>query len=238
MKTLKVEIGFTKTADILGDAELGRLFRGMLQYASSGAEPSLSGSEKILWPTVKEKIDSQLGSFMKRSAANKKNVTKRYESLRTPTNSYDSYKLVEQREEEERGENGEKKSAPLEPPVKEKTQREGKEGEDKNTLSGEKNLRAREAKTAHGGYGWVKLTDEQYSRLLADLGEDELKRCITYVDEAAQKTGNKNKWKDWNLVIRSCHRDGWGLKPGEAAARKMHTAPPDLDKLLKDLDKI
>jgi len=61
----------------------------------------------------------------------------------------------------------------------------------------------------YGEYGWVLLSDEQYQKLLGELGEEELKRCIRYVDESAQKTGNKNGWKDWNLVIRACHRDGW-----------------------------
>ncbi|MBP5729536.1 MAG: hypothetical protein J6Y48_20910 [Clostridia bacterium] len=55
------------------------------------------------------------------------------------------------------------------------------------------------------------MTPEEYSRLLEELGEAELKRCIDYVDESAQGNGNKNRWKDWNLVIRKCHRDGWGL---------------------------
>ena len=68
------------------------------------------------------------------------------------------------------------------------------------------------ARRAHGQYQWVRLTDEEYSRLLADLGEAELARCIAYVDEAAQSTGNKNKWKDWNLVIRKCSRDRWGIR--------------------------
>ena len=66
-------------------------------------------------------------------------------------------------------------------------------------------------KHKHGEYGWVLLTDEQYSRLLADLGEIELARCIAYIDESAQSTGNKNHWKDWNLVVRKCSRNGWGL---------------------------
>ena len=63
----------------------------------------------------------------------------------------------------------------------------------------------------YGQYGWVKLTDEEYARLLADLGEEELARCISYVDESAQGNGNKNKWKDWNLVIRKCSKGRWGL---------------------------
>lgn len=62
-----------------------------------------------------------------------------------------------------------------------------------------------------GKYGWVQLTNEERDRLKQDLGVEELIRCITYIDEAAQTTGNKNKWKDWNLVIRKCSREGWGL---------------------------
>lgn len=65
----------------------------------------------------------------------------------------------------------------------------------------------------YGEYGWVLLTDDQYIKLVADIGEQNVKRCIAYVDESAQQTGNKNKWKDWNLVIRKCHRDGWGVRP-------------------------
>ncbi len=68
----------------------------------------------------------------------------------------------------------------------------------------------KQAKKSFGDFGWVKLTDEEYHRLLNDLGEAEVKRCIAYVDESAQSTGNKNKWRDWNLVIRKCSRDGWG----------------------------
>ena len=67
------------------------------------------------------------------------------------------------------------------------------------------------AKHKHGEYGWVLLTDEQYTRLMAELGEAELQRSITYIDEIAQSTGNKNKWKDWNLVVRKCSKNGWGL---------------------------
>ncbi len=66
-------------------------------------------------------------------------------------------------------------------------------------------------KHKHGEYGWVLLTDEQYARLLADFGEEEVQRCITYIDESAQSNGNKNHWKDWNLVVRKCSRNGWGL---------------------------
>lgn len=66
------------------------------------------------------------------------------------------------------------------------------------------------SRKSYGEFGWVKLTDDEYKRLLNDLGEAEVKRCIAYVDESAQSTGNKNKWRDWNLVVRKCHKQGWG----------------------------
>ena len=49
------------------------------------------------------------------------------------------------------------------------------------------------AKKSYGAFGWVKLTDEQYSSLLNDLRESEAMRCISYVDESAQATGNNTK---------------------------------------------
>lgn len=70
----------------------------------------------------------------------------------------------------------------------------------------------------YGQYGWVKLSNEEYCCLSSDLGQAELERCITYIDEAAQSSGNKNRWRDWNLVIRRCHRDGWGLKQGNTGS--------------------
>ena len=60
-----------------------------------------------------------------------------------------------------------------------------------------------------GEFGWVKLTDRQYQSLMERLGPEELHRCITYVDEAAQSTNNRNRWKDWYLVVRRCHENRW-----------------------------
>lgn len=74
-------------------------------------------------------------------------------------------------------------------------------------------------KTKHGQYGWVQLTDEEHSRLLNDLGESEFKRCVAYIDESAQATGNKNKWRDWNLVLRKCSREGWGAHSTQVPVR-------------------
>lgn len=65
---------------------------------------------------------------------------------------------------------------------------------------------------SRGQHGYVKLNDEEYSRLVQDLGQLELDRVISYVDESAAATGNKNKWKDWNLVLRKASREKWGAR--------------------------
>ena len=62
---------------------------------------------------------------------------------------------------------------------------------------------------SYGEFGWIKLTTDQYEKLRQQLGNEELQRCITYVDEAAQSTGNRNRWKDWYLILRRCHENRW-----------------------------
>jgi len=83
-------------------------------------------------------------------------------------------------------------------------------------------------KEKHGQYGWVLLSAEEYQKLIADLGDQEAERCITYVDELAQGTSNKNKWKDWNLVVRRCSREQWGIR------NKPKTAEPDYHAQMKE----
>jgi hypothetical protein len=80
--------------------------------------------------------------------------------------------------------------------------------------------------SARGEYGWVKLSNEQMDKLDKDLGEAEAMACIRYVDESAQTTRNKNKWKDWNLVVRKCHREGWG---GGSSRAKPQPGARELD---------
>lgn len=86
----------------------------------------------------------------------------------------------------------------------------------------------------YGEFGWVRLSDDEYARLLASLGEEELQRCITYVDESAQKNHNRNKWTDWNLVIRHCHRDAWykNRKTGQSQSKSSSaSAMEDLQRI-------
>lgn len=85
MKVLKVFVDFADAMKELNEAERGRLFMAMLEYARSGAEPVFRGNEKVLWPVAKGNIDNQQKAYDHICAVNKNNVTNRYEPLRTVT---------------------------------------------------------------------------------------------------------------------------------------------------------
>ena len=57
MKYLKVFTDFAEVMEPLSDAERGRLFTAMLQYALTGEAGALTGAERYVWPTAKQNID-------------------------------------------------------------------------------------------------------------------------------------------------------------------------------------
>jgi len=94
MKYLKVFTDFVIDMAELDDAERGRLFTAMLMYADTGEPQTLTGNERFLWRTAMKCIDAQRESYDKRCEVNKKNITSRYESLRTATNRNESLRMV------------------------------------------------------------------------------------------------------------------------------------------------
>ena len=71
------------------------------------------------------------------------------------------------------------------------------------------NNNAREENHLYGEYQWIKLTDSKYKKLLEDYGQALIDKTIAKLDEYLQGNGNKNKYKDFNLVIRRAIRDKW-----------------------------
>ena len=56
--------------------------------------------------------------------------------------------------------------------------------------------------------------------ILDELGEAELARCIAYIDQSAQSTGNRNRWQDWGLILRRCSRESWGIRQEKSAPKQ------------------
>ena len=66
----------------------------------------------------------------------------------------------------------------------------------------------------------MELSDAEYAQLLDELGEAELARCIAYIDESAQSTGNRNHWQDWGLILRRCSRECWGIRQEKSVPKQ------------------
>lgn len=203
----------------LKDAEVGRLFRAMLIYSmTDGAQSGeLSGCEEIIWPIAQEMIDRDITSYAetvdKRSKAGQVSANRRQQQPAPSSTSQQEATPVNASQPTPTS-----TPTPTSSPTSKSTRGSGgADAPPPTRAAGEKK------RHKHGEYGWVRLTDEEYKRLVADFGEAEVERCIAYVDEAAQSTGNKNGWKDWNVTVRKCARGGWGKssgKPGKNADRE------------------
>lgn len=109
---LKIFTDFATALDPLQDAEVGRLFKAMLQYAETGEVPSLSGNERFVWPTAKLNIDRSRAAYQSMCERNKKNIAKRYDSLPEATKAYETLPVVtsgyQSKEEKEKDKDKEK----------------------------------------------------------------------------------------------------------------------------------
>lgn len=94
MKYLKVFTDFASSLAPLSDAECGRLFKAMLEYAMSGQEPDLRGNERFVWPAAKASIDRDQQTYDRkaegaRKAARKRASTISYDIVQEKSISYD-----------------------------------------------------------------------------------------------------------------------------------------------------
>ena len=84
-------------------------------------------------------------------------------------------------------------------------------GEDNNTSINNTSINNKKKvyKEKYGTYGRVKLTIDEYLRLVNDYGEDLVKRKIDLLDEYVESNNNKNKYTNFNLVLRKAIRENW-----------------------------
>lgn len=64
----------------------------------------------------------------------------------------------------------------------------------------------------YGEFRRVKLTDEEYKRLVDEFGETFIKNQIDELDRYVESNNNKNGYTNFNLVLRKSIREGWFRK--------------------------
>ena len=67
-------------------------------------------------------------------------------------------------------------------------------------------------KYKYGEYNRVELTQNEYDKLCNDFGKDFIDNQITLLDEYVESNNNKNKYKNFNLVLRKSIRENWFIK--------------------------
>lgn len=66
---IKLWVSYEDYFEPLGDAEVGRLVRAMLQYKSTGTEPKFSGNERFIWPSIRRDLDESNDAYARVSEA-------------------------------------------------------------------------------------------------------------------------------------------------------------------------
>lgn len=64
-------------------------------------------------------------------------------------------------------------------------------------------------KEKFGIYGRIKLTQKEYDKLIKDFGEEFINKQIELLDEYVESNNNKNKYSNFNLVLRKSIREKW-----------------------------
>ena len=67
----------------------------------------------------------------------------------------------------------------------------------------------KKTKKKYGVYKRVLLTDDEYNRLTKEFGKEFIERQISKLDEYIESNNNKNKYSNFNLVLRKAIREKW-----------------------------
>lgn len=75
-----------------------------------------------------------------------------------------------------------------------------------------KNKETKELKTTkkkYGKYQRILLSNDEFEKLCEEFGKEYIEMVIERIDEYVEENNNKNKYKNFNLVIRKAIRDNW-----------------------------
>lgn len=64
-------------------------------------------------------------------------------------------------------------------------------------------------KETYGKYGRIKLTAKEYLKLIDEFGKEYIDNQIDLLDEYVESNNNKNKYSNFNLVLRRSIRENW-----------------------------
>ena len=174
----------------LCDRALGALYRAMMEYQFEGKLPERLPSEaKIYWLFIQKDLDHARQKYETSVLNGRKGGRKKKKPEETQRSLTEGKTITESIPESE--------SISISESISEKDH--GLPAKADGSV----------CKKIYGEYGWVLLSDEDYDELQGLMGPEQLRRCIAYIDESAQSTGNRNHWLDWKAVLKRCYQKRW-----------------------------
>ena len=169
MRYLKVFTDFAEVIEPLSDAERGRLFMSMLQYASTGEAGTLSGAERFVWPIAKQNIDRTKVEAERNAACGSKGGRPK-KPAETDLNRKKPAETDLNRKKADKDKDKDKDKDNIIPPIS--------PNGDIVPLEGE-----RPRKHKYGEYKNVLLTDDELNKLKADYADylDRIERLSSYI---------------------------------------------------------
>ena len=169
MRYLKVFTDFAEVIEPLSDAERGRLFMSMLQYASTGEAGTLSGAERFVWPIAKQNIDRTRVEAERNAACGSKGGRPK-KPAETDLNRKKPAETDLNRKKADKDKDKDKDKDNIIPPIS--------PNGDIVPLEGE-----RPRKHKYGEYKNVLLTDDELEKLKAEYADylDRIERLSSYI---------------------------------------------------------
>ena len=211
MRYLKVFTDFAEVIEPLSDAERGRLFMSMLQYASTGEAGTLSGAERFVWPIAKQNIDRTKVEAERNAACGSKGGRPK-KPAETDLNRKKPAETDLNRKKADKDKDKDKDN--IIPPIS--------PNGDIVPLEGE-----RPRKHKYGEYKNVLLTDDELEKLKAEYADylDRIERLSSYI----ASTGKTYKShyatiRNWARADAEKGRDN-GAKQGSSPQRNAEETP-------------
>lgn len=189
--------------EVLSNEQAGLLFKTVLRYVND-LNPEIPKEIQLAFIPIKQSLKRDLEKWedikIKRSEAGKKHKGNQYTLEQDGTNGT-SVPTMEQ--------NGTNGTDNVNVNVNDNVNVSVNVND---SVNNNKSLsKPKPVKHKYGTYGWILLTEEQHQKLEEEYGTDKLQQYINNLDEYIQQSGNKNKYKDFNLVLRKSIRENWSI---------------------------
>lgn len=191
----------------LSDPQMGKLMWIMMRYQFRGQVPeTVPKGLRTVWTFIRKDLDDARHVYEVKSKSGRKGgLAKKNLSVGLlPTSD-----ITEKKQEQSKKKQEESISMSMSMSTSTSTSTSMSTSTDRGSAPARGGAGVCGEKKSFGEFGWVRLTDGQYEKLAAWMGYEELNRCITYIDELAQSTGNRRGWKDWYLILRRCYDKRW-----------------------------